>query len=498
MANSDARTPTVGAGAAGPAAPAVNYRSLWLWLMLGWLASGVDRTITGPVVTFMIKNHVPLFEGVANPYAVGGLIGSLLFAGYALTQFPAGYIGDRFGHRAVIVIAILWAGLATVASGLMTALVGLVALRVATGLGAGMFYSNDRTVITRQTPFAKRSLGMGVVISGLSLGITLAYLTAAPLLAWGQQVFGATHGWRMPFIVLGIVATAIGVGLHFFFRSQPEPNRYRPQYLAALGRLAAYAAVLFAAVMVAYLVAVQVGLPEWAVALVITAMALVLVGLAFTRYGGEISPVLHDRSLMLIYLAFIPILWNLWFFSFWSVSIVADAAAGSSFLKAALTAVFFGVAGIVGYPVGGWIADRTKRSGQGRKPMLVGCTLVQGMLTLLFGLYLAGGGASLVVLAALLFAASLFFNALQPMAQALAADLTAVRYLGAMFGMMNLIGEIGAILSPAISGVLRDATGSWNAAIMLDTALIFAGFVLLLFVRERRGAEATSAEPASA
>jgi MFS family permease len=486
MANHEAQTP------APDAASTVSYRGLWVFLMLGWLASGVDRTITGPVVTYMIKSQVPLFQGVQNPYAVGGLIGSLLFAGYALTQFPAGYIGDRFGHRTVIVIAILWAALATVASGLVTALIGLVALRVATGLGAGMFYSNDRTVITQQTPFERRSLGMGVVISGLSLGITLAYLSAAPLLDWGAQVFGAGQGWRMPFVALGVVAAGIGVGMHFFFRSQPEPVRYRPAYLPALGRLAGYAAVLFVAVMAAYLVAMQAGLPEWAVAVAITVMALVLVALAFTRFGGEISPVLHDRSLLLIYVAFIPILWNLWFFSFWSVSIVSDAAAGSSFLKAALTAVFFGVAGIVGYPAGGWIADRTKRSGQGRKPMLVAFTFVQGVLTAIFGFYLARGGANLVVLAVLLFGASLFFNALQPMAQALAADLTDVRYLGAMFGMMNLIGEIGAILSPAISGVLRDATGSWNAAVLLDTVLIFAGFALLLFVRERRAATSTA------
>jgi ACS family D-galactonate transporter-like MFS transporter len=494
MANSEAPTPS-----ASPASttPAVNYRSLWLCLMLGWLASGVDRTITGPVVTYMIKSNVPLFQGVENPYAVGGLIGSLLFAGYALTQFPAGYIGDRFGHRTVIVIAILWAGLATVASGLVTALIGLVALRVATGLGAGMFYSNDRTVITRQTPFEKRGLGMGVVITGLSLGITLAYLSAAPLLSWGEQIFGPGHGWRMPFIALGAVAVAIGFGMHAFFKSQPEPFRYQPAYLPALGRLAGYAAVLFVAVMAAYLVAVEAGLPEWAVALVITAMALALVALAFTRFGGEISPVLRDRSLLLIYVAFIPILWNLWFFSFWSVSIVADAAAGSSFLKAALTAVFFGVAGIVGYPAGGWIADRTKRSGRGRKPTLVTFTFVQGVLTLVFGLYLMSGGASLVVLAVLLFSASLFFNALQPMAQALAADLTEARYLGSMFGMMNLIGEIGAILSPAISGVLRDSTGSWNSAIMLDTVLIFAGFALLLFVRERRTAATGAVSGAS-
>jgi hypothetical protein len=29
---------------------------LWIWLALGWVASGVDRTITGPVTTYMIHN----------------------------------------------------------------------------------------------------------------------------------------------------------------------------------------------------------------------------------------------------------------------------------------------------------------------------------------------------------------------------------------------------------------------------------------------------------
>lgn len=45
-------------------------------------------------------------------------------------------------HRALIVVGIAWAGIATVLSGLMTALVAFVALRVITGIGAGVFYSN--------------------------------------------------------------------------------------------------------------------------------------------------------------------------------------------------------------------------------------------------------------------------------------------------------------------------------------------------------------------
>src|SRR5215212_2706411 len=59
-------------------APYPGYQTLWIWLALGWVASGVDRTITGPVMTYMIDNKVPLLQGVENPFAVGGLVGSLL------------------------------------------------------------------------------------------------------------------------------------------------------------------------------------------------------------------------------------------------------------------------------------------------------------------------------------------------------------------------------------------------------------------------------------
>ena len=36
----------------------------------------------------------------------------------------------------------------------------------------------------------------------------------------------------------------------------------------------------------------------------------------------------------------------------------------------------------------------------------------------------------------------------------------------------------------AVSGVLRDATGAWSAAVFLDAGLIACAVVLFLFVRE--------------
>jgi hypothetical protein len=44
--------------------------------------------------------------------------------------------------------------------------VAFVAARVLTGLGEGVFYPNDRTLIITHTPAAKRTLGPGIVIVG--------------------------------------------------------------------------------------------------------------------------------------------------------------------------------------------------------------------------------------------------------------------------------------------------------------------------------------------
>ena len=168
---------------------------------------------------------------------------------------------------------------------------------------------------------------------------------------------------------------------------------------------------------------------------------------------------------------------------FWSVSIVADAA-GSSFGRSAMIAAFNAGAGILGFPVGGWLSDVAVRRGMGRKPLLIGFTSAQFVLTLIFGFVVAAGAANVWLMAALLFSASTFFNAMQPMAQAMIADIAPDEQHGAAFGMNNLIGEIGAVLSPAVSGALRDATGGWSAAVFVDAGLIAMAIVLFLFVRE--------------
>jgi MFS family permease len=460
------------------------YRTLWIFLMLGWTVSAADRALTGPVVTWMIDNNVGFMANASKPYALAGLIGGLFFAGYMLTQFPGGYLGDRYGHRTIIGVSLVWAGIATMLSGFVTGLAVFIAVRVFTGLGEGAFYSNDRSLVAQETPVAKRSLGMGVVITGLALGITIATVFAPNFIDLGESVFGSTEdAWRMPFFLLGAATLIVGLILIAYFRRQ---ERGLPYVRAAL-HLGAYAVVGLAAVMAVYWIGDSAGLKDIWIAVLEVGLALALVCFVFLRKSDELGPVLRSRDLWLINLAFIAVLWNLWFFSFWSVSIVADAA-HSSFARSALIAAFNAGAGILGFPVGGWLADLAVRRGIGRKPLVIAFTAMQCVLTVCFGIAVASGSPSVWLLAGLLFAASTFFNAMQPIAQAMLADIAEPARHGAAFGMNNLIGETGAVLSPAISGALRDATGGWEAAIFLDAGLIACAVLLFCFVRESRSA----------
>lgn len=457
------------------------WRQIWWWLLAGWTVSAADRAVTGPVVTWMIDNKVDFFATAPDPHALGGLIGGLFFAGYMLTQFPGGYLGDRFGHRTLIVVSLVWAGVATLLTGLLTGLLAFIVIRVVTGLGEGAYYSNDRSLIAATTPERERSLGMGVVITGLAIGITLATLGTPYLIGLGDVLLPTQESWRMTFVVLGAATLVLGLSMAWCWRGHLQRALVR----GATVHLLAYSAVTLALIMGVYFAGTRFGLSTLTIAALQVGLAVGLVVLVMRRKGTELAPVVRNRDLMLIYLSFIAILWNLWFFGFWSVSIVAGAA-HSSFLEAALIATFNAGAGILGFPAGGWLSDWAVQRGWGRKPMLLSFTAIQAVLTIGFAFYISTTqNPSMLVLGVLLFSASLFFNALQPVNQALAADIAEPSQHGSMFGMMNLIGEIGAVLSPAVSGAMRDATGSWVSAVWLDAGLIVAGLVVLSFVRER-------------
>jgi ACS family D-galactonate transporter-like MFS transporter len=464
--------------------PLVPYKALWGVLLLGWVVSYSDRTLTGPVVAWMIQNRAGFIGDAANPATIGGLIGSMFFLGYMLTQYPGGRLGDRFGHREMIIVSLLAAMVLTVVSGLMSGLVAFVAARVLTGLGEGVFYSNDRTLIINHTPVEKRTLGLGIVIVGLSVGLTVGIVCTPLLIQWGESLGMGGGAWRMPFFVFAAFTFLVVTVVFTFFRTRlGGPLRLGPPFL----QLLLFSLPTFIVIVGLFLLAETFRWPEWLTATIATLIAIVYTAVIVrgVKKSGR-GPALLNRNIWLVYLAYIAILWNLWFFSFWSVQIVKEAA-HSSLLAAALTAAFNAGAGILGFPVGGWLADRAVRSGKSRKTLALICTGVYSVLVLIFGYSVSGNGnqlPSLGLLGLLLFSSGVFFNALQPIVQGMTGDMVPVSERGAAFGMLNLVSEIGAVLSPVVSGILRDATGSWSTGVYVAAGIMIISFFLYVMVKE--------------
>lgn len=465
------------------------YHTVWLLFFLAWTVSYVDRALMTPVITWMIANKVAFFADAPKAYTLGGLIGGLFFAGYMLVQLPAGFLGDRYGNKAMVVICIAWAGLATLVTAFASTLFLFVAFRVFTGLGEGALYSNDRPIIYTATPLNKRALGMGIAITGVSLGLTTALLTGAAILDWAAGIWGNDIAWRVPFLLWVIPTLLVAYWLYKYIQI-PAPVKYEEEidkkqdYRSAVSGLSRYAGAFLIIVMLIYYASVYMGYSNLTIGIIETGMAIVLISFIWLRQGESIKDVLLNKNLMCLNLVGLAFLWSQWFYGFWSPALIKEVA-NSSFMVAVLTALFFGGAGLVGYPIGGWISDFVVTKGWDRKPVLFAFVATHAVGIGIFGAYVARGGKDPVTMGIIIFLSGLCLFALQPTLHAMIAENAPPDKRSTAYGMWNLIAEIGAVMSPVVSGAIRDAYGGWSQAIFLDTAIVAVGALIVLMISKK-------------
>jgi hypothetical protein len=73
------------------------YHQVWLVMIFGWITNYLVRSALSPVL-------IPLMREFSLTYAQAGLLASAFFYAYALMQFPAGYLGDRFGKKRILIL----------------------------------------------------------------------------------------------------------------------------------------------------------------------------------------------------------------------------------------------------------------------------------------------------------------------------------------------------------------------------------------------------------
>jgi MFS family permease len=219
--------------------PVPFFALIWGIVVYAWVANYLIRMALGALLP-------PIIAELDLSYSSAGFLSTAFFYAYLAMQFPAGFLGDRFGRKRMLVTGVLVGVVASVLTGLAGSFVTLFLARLLTGLSQGMVFSNDRVIIAATTPRERMALGQGISFSGAGIGTTLGLFLAG--------VLGGMMPWRGVFLVFALPPLLAAL---LIWRIVPEP----PRAGAAAGPVWPFRRLLRARDL--WLVAVSEIMPVW-------------------------------------------------------------------------------------------------------------------------------------------------------------------------------------------------------------------------------------------
>jgi ACS family glucarate transporter-like MFS transporter len=159
-----------------------------------------------------------------TPQTMGFILSAFVW-GYVLSQIVGGWLGDRYGPRAVLTFAILWWSTFTAATAIaprlpLTAWFGLpvsfVVVRFMVGLGEAPTFPNANKVVANWMGPGHRALGNSLPFVGIGVGGSVTPV----LIAWLMQRWG----WRTTFYVCGMLGVAVALAWNHYATDRPEQH----------------------------------------------------------------------------------------------------------------------------------------------------------------------------------------------------------------------------------------------------------------------------------
>ena len=181
-------------------------------LSLGWLLLYATRTALSSAL-----KDIGDFWGLSEGYL--GFLSSSFFLSYMLLQIPSGILADRFGSRKMIVI-----GFGIQATGLLLGVLAqspfqFLLARILTGAGQATYFACQQAILSFTLPPGKRAGGVAVTTAGAGIGSAVGFLL-------GKFLSAFSLGWKMPFVVLGLLS---GAFIFVVMTTVPEPRMNRRQ-----------------------------------------------------------------------------------------------------------------------------------------------------------------------------------------------------------------------------------------------------------------------------
>jgi MFS family permease len=146
----------------------------------------------------------------------------------------AGHLGDRWGRKPTLVLALVFMGVSTFGIGLLPtyatagalAPILLIVLRVVQGLGVGAQWGGAALLLTEHAPVRRRGFYGSFVQVGAIGGSILGNLVYLALTAWMTDSAFESWGWRVPFLT-GLVLILIGLFLQRRIEDTPVFQKLR-------------------------------------------------------------------------------------------------------------------------------------------------------------------------------------------------------------------------------------------------------------------------------
>jgi MFS family permease len=171
---------------------ALRRKSVWVVsfvLALGFVVNYVDRGNVS-VAAPVIQREFHL-----NPTQLG-LLFSAFFLSYAVMQVPAGFLVERFNLKWLYAAAFLWWSLANAGVALAVGFTSLLILRMLLSVGEAISLPASSKLLASTFPEYERGIANGILDSGYKFGPALGVMVGG--------LFLANHGWRLLFIVTGL------------------------------------------------------------------------------------------------------------------------------------------------------------------------------------------------------------------------------------------------------------------------------------------------------
>jgi DHA2 family multidrug resistance protein-like MFS transporter len=160
---------------------------------------------------------------------------TLSLAGFML---PAGVLGDRFGRRKLLLIALVLFGLSSVVASRMTTAGGLITMRAVMGVSGAVVLPLMQAMLPSMFAEDERQRAIGLAGIGAFLGLPLGPLVAGFLL---------THyEWGSIFLINAPVVVLAVLGAWFFVPESRDPHPRRLDWLGALLEVVGVTGVVYA------------------------------------------------------------------------------------------------------------------------------------------------------------------------------------------------------------------------------------------------------------